>query len=182
MENSHWFGARPAAAGRLRQLQSAEAATRSGFDDDLEAAIDHALGIEGHLVRITHALETPISHHLLEDAIALGARLVGDPGEDDRLAGLLLHAARKGRDLALGDVVGETFLVVERSMVTPDLARESGELLVLLEVLLRNGNDETIDIGHDRISYGWTIARANPAKAEYFGDKDLDQNMDLART
>ena len=27
---------------------------RSGFDEDLEAAIDHALDIEGHVLRITH--------------------------------------------------------------------------------------------------------------------------------
>ena len=47
----------------------------------LEPATDHPLAVERHRFSDHHGFETRICHHLGVDPVALGARLVGDPGE-----------------------------------------------------------------------------------------------------
>src|SRR5215217_3778157 len=88
-----------------------------------ETAIDHPLAIERRLrFRIHHLFEPRIRHHLGVDLVALGARLVGDPGEYDGFARLQLDAARKRGELADLDIVGDPFAVIERAVFAPDLA------------------------------------------------------------
>ena len=51
----------------------------SGLNDDLEAAEDHALGVEGHdHFGIRHFLQARVSHHLLHHRVAMLARFVND--------------------------------------------------------------------------------------------------------
>src|SRR5438552_18691413 len=42
----------------------------SGLDDDLEAAVDHASGVERHL-RVHHRADSGVLHHLRVDPIAM---------------------------------------------------------------------------------------------------------------
>jgi hypothetical protein len=44
-----------------------------GVDQHLEAAIDHALGVEGHRFGVHGIRYALVLHHLLEDAVAVGA-------------------------------------------------------------------------------------------------------------
>jgi len=63
-----------------------------------------------------------VLHDLGVDAIARRARFEHDPGKDHRLAGLKLHAAREGGELADLHVIGDAFLEFERAVLPPDLA------------------------------------------------------------
>src|SRR5262245_61667614 len=51
----------------------------SSLDHDLEAAVDHALGVEGHRLGVHRLRQALILHDLGVDAIAVLARLVDDP-------------------------------------------------------------------------------------------------------
>ncbi|MGY4156134.1 hypothetical protein ACVINW_001976 [Bradyrhizobium sp. USDA 4461] len=117
------------------------------FTRPRKAAIDHPLRIERH-VALAHRFQAGIGHHLGVDPVALGARLVGDPGEHDGFAGLQLHALRKRGQLARLDVVGDPLAIIQRAMFAPDLAGHLRELGIGLEFLLRHGDDETIDVRH----------------------------------
>src|SRR5438105_6677378 len=67
----------------------------SGFDDDLEASVNHASGVEGHL-RLHHRGDAGVLHYLRVDPIAMRPRLEHDPREDDGLAALSFDGAREG--------------------------------------------------------------------------------------
>ena len=67
------------------------------LDHDVEPAVDHALAVEGHRLRIHHLGEARDLSCLSVDAIAMGARLVDDPGENHCFAGLELDAAWERR-------------------------------------------------------------------------------------
>ena len=69
--------------------------TRSGFDQDLESAVDHALAVEGHRLRIHHLCQARIFHYLCVHAIAMRSRLEHDPREHHRLAALELDPSRE---------------------------------------------------------------------------------------
>lgn len=61
----------------------------------LEAAKNHALAVEGHVL---HRLFHPrVGHHLGVDRIPVDAIIVDDPGKSDGLVLLRLHRARKRR-------------------------------------------------------------------------------------
>ena len=93
-------------------------------DDDLEAAVDHALGVEGHVLHVLrahHVGQARILHHLRVDAVTVRPRLVGDPREHHGLVLLALDALWEGRDLPHRDVVGDALLVLERAVLAPDL-------------------------------------------------------------
>src|SRR6266404_9426796 len=80
------------------------------------------------------------------DAVALRARLVGDPGKYHRLARLELDAAREGGELADLDVVCHPFAVIQRAMLAPDLAGLLRHAAVGGKVLLRHRDDKSIDV------------------------------------
>src|SRR5262245_8967558 len=54
----------------------------SKVDHRLEAAVAHALHVEGHLRRVHHLGKARVFHHLGIHAIAVLPRLVQNPGED----------------------------------------------------------------------------------------------------
>src|SRR5262245_55964640 len=117
-------------------------------DHSLEAAPDHALGIEGHRFGIHHLGKPLVLHHLRVDAVTSGARLVDDIGEHDGLAGLLLDAARERCSLSPLDVVGDAFAELQRAVLAPDLTRLGRHAPVGCKLLLRNRHDKSIDVAH----------------------------------
>src|SRR5437879_13798798 len=64
-------------------------------EEDLESAETHALHVEGHRLLDLRAVHARVFHHLRIDAVAMRARLVHDPGEDRRPAGLESPPARE---------------------------------------------------------------------------------------
>src|SRR5690606_20565328 len=96
--------ARQARAAR-RQSDSGFPSSSSQFHDRLEAAKEHALAVEWHVLG-TQVRQARIGHDFLVDPVALRARLVDDPGKDHHLAGLELDALRERGVLARLDVVG----------------------------------------------------------------------------
>src|SRR4249920_1179764 len=88
------------AVQRLSSMQHISMTCMSVLDDRLEAAPEHALAVEGHLLRVHVLLEPRLDHDLLHDAVALLAGLVRHEGEHDHLALLQLHALRERGPLA----------------------------------------------------------------------------------
>src|SRR5512144_2398126 len=91
----------------------------SAPDDYLETAVRHPLHVERHRLRVHHRLQTRVLHHLRVDPISVSARLVDDPGEDDRLARLGLRQA--GKAPARFQVIPYGFDVVEGAVLAPHL-------------------------------------------------------------
>src|SRR6266436_9621407 len=120
----------------------------SRLHEILKPAIDHALGIERQRFGVHHAGQPLVGHHPGVDAVALRARLVGDPGKYHRLARLELDAAREGGELADLDVVCHPFAVIQRAMLAPDLAGLLRHAAVGGKVLLRHRDDKSIDVRH----------------------------------
>jgi hypothetical protein len=78
----------PSKKARIALLRLKSMPKSSGFDDALEAAVQHALHIEGHF--LGQLGQTWILHDLCVDAIAVGARLKHDIREQYRSPGLVL--------------------------------------------------------------------------------------------
>src|SRR5215813_5481220 len=114
-------------------------ARSSGLDQRLESAPEHALAGEGHLLRVHHVREPLVAQDLLEDAVAVTARLVDDVGEHDGLSRLELHALGKGRALARLHVVADALQIFQRTVLAPDLARLARQAAVGRELLPRDG-------------------------------------------
>src|SRR5262245_52072483 len=95
---------------------------RLRLDEQVEAAIDHALGVEGHVLRVHHPGKTRVLHRLCVDLVAVRARLKDDPGEDHRLARLELDALREARKLSRLHVLGDVLADLERAMFAPDFS------------------------------------------------------------
>src|SRR5215207_7223615 len=110
------------------------------FHQALEAPIDHPLAVEWRL------------RFRIHDLVALGARLVGDPGEYHGLARLELDAAGEGREFADLDVLSDPFAVIQRAVFAPELAALLRQGGVSREVFLRDGDDEAIDVRHGEVS------------------------------
>src|SRR6187455_2351449 len=98
--------ARPWRAARRRRARSLRASFLQ-VDHDLEAAVEEALAVERHLLRVHHRREALVFHDLLVDAVAVLAVLVDDPGKPHRLTRLELHRLRERGPLALLHVVGD---------------------------------------------------------------------------
>src|SRR5262249_49834993 len=89
------------------------------------------------------------------DRWALGARAVDDPGENDDLIIRRLHRAGERRELAVGDVIADALDIGGRAMFLPDFPGFARQRFVCFELLLRHGDDETIDISHGSLlSFG----------------------------
>jgi hypothetical protein len=80
------------------------------------------------------------------DPVALRARLVDDPREDDGLVVLQLHRLRKRRHLTGLDVVADALPVLERAVLLPDRSGAPRHRDIGIEVAARDGDDESIDI------------------------------------
>src|SRR5258708_1222762 len=112
----------------------------------LEAAVDHALGVERQRLEVHHAGQARVLHHLFIHAVAVLARLVYDPRKPDHLAGLELDAPRERGSLAPFHVVGDAFPVLERPMLAPDLAGFERHAAIGFDFLFGDPNNEPIDI------------------------------------
>src|SRR5688572_5622176 len=124
---------------------------RSEIDHHPEAAPEHAFAIERQRFGVGHRGQARVGHHLLVDAVALRARLVDDPGEDHRLVGLELDRLRERSELAGLHVVGDALAIFQRAVFAPDLAGLARHAPVCGQVLLRNGQYETVDITHGNL-------------------------------
>src|SRR5260370_1687439 len=120
----------------------------SRLHETLEPAIDHALGVERQRLGVHHAGQPLVGHHPVVDAVALLARLVGDPGEHHGFPRLELDAARKRGALSDLDVLGHPFPVIQRAMLSPDLAGLLRHAAVSRKVFLGHRHDKSIDIRH----------------------------------
>src|SRR6476619_1142145 len=119
----------------------------SGLDDDLEPPHCHALHVEGHRLRVHHGLHSRVLHHFRVDAIAIGLRLVDDPGEDDRLPTPELRQFRETPPRL--ELVSHGLEIFERAVLAPDLPGLLRDPAVGGQFLLRQRNHETIDVtGH----------------------------------
>src|SRR5262245_30738006 len=134
----------------------AHPSARLGVDHYLEASIDHALRIEGHVLHV-HAGDALVLHHLGVDPIAVRPRFIHDPREDHRLARLELDAARERRELTHLYVVGDACATFERAVRLPDLASLLRQALIGLDLLLRHRQYKSIDIGHGTLRSVFSI-------------------------
>src|ERR1043166_251617 len=116
------------------------------LEERLEAAVDQALAVERQVRHFR--LEPRVGHHFCVDFVALRARLRDDPGKDDDLVVLCLHRARERGELAIWDIVADALDVSGRTVLLPDFTDLARESLVGFQILLRHGNDETIDVTH----------------------------------
>src|SRR5260221_1983622 len=120
----------------------------SGAYQRLESAPEHALAVEGELLRVHHVREALVAEDFLHDAVALRARLVDDIGEHHGLARLELDALREGRVLARLYVVGDALQVFQRAVLAPHLPGLAGHRPVSRELPLRDGYYDCIDVSH----------------------------------
>src|SRR5688572_27945004 len=134
----------------------------SEIDNRPESAVHHALHIKRHRFRIHLRGELRILHHLGIDAIAMRPRLVDDPGEHHRLAWLQSSQARERNAHLHLEVVAEALAELERAVLSPDATRFLRYTAVGVDVLLRDGDDESVDVWH----------RVLPCKRKSYGDFD----------
>src|SRR5690606_13068703 len=85
---------------------------------------------------------------LVVSAIARRARPADQPCKHHDLAGLEPDALRERGVLARLDVVGNAFDVFQCAMLLPDRPGFPGQAAVGRQVLLRNGDYETVDVTH----------------------------------
>src|SRR3989304_10476693 len=130
------------------QRRTGRRAARSGLHQDLEAAVGHALDVEGHVLRIAHCRQSGVFHHPGVDPVAVRARLEANPGEHDRLAGLELDPARKRRPHLHREVLAHAFPEFEGAVLPPDLPRLPGEAAVGLQLLPGHRQDIAIYVSH----------------------------------
>src|SRR5579864_7620415 len=123
-------------------------ATESHVDQHLESAVDQPFAVEGH--RILVRLKSRIGHHLLHPFVAHLFRRPGDPREDDGLVVLALHRHWKRRDLALRHVVAPALDQSQRAVLLEHYRGRFGVFLVALAIGGGYGNNESVDVVHDR--------------------------------
>src|SRR5690606_16962656 len=126
----------------------------SVLDDGLEAAPEHASGVERQGGRI-HVRQAGILHHRRVDAVPFLARGVADPGEHHHLVGLELDRLRERGDLAGLDVIGNALDVFQGAVLEPDPAGCFRERAVVVDPVLRYRKHETIHMGHCGFLLGW---------------------------
>src|SRR5665213_2487054 len=116
-------------------------------NDHLEAAENHALGVEWNfaLHRVRDALDR---HDLLHHAVAMGAGAIDDTGKYHRFDVPELDAARKRGAFAVRHVVAGTFVERHGAMLHPDLTGLVGHFPIRAELALRYRHDKSIDVSH----------------------------------
>src|SRR4029453_7891940 len=118
----------------------------SGLHQHLEAAVDHALVIEGHRPRLHHLRDAGILHHLGVDTAAMRARLEHDPRQHHRLAPLGLDALRERHQLLRLTVFAYALPVFQRTVIPPHTAGKARDTTVGGEVPPGNRQDESIAV------------------------------------
>src|SRR5262249_3225469 len=125
-----------------------------------EAAHDHALTVEGHV--LAHFFHARVAHELLVRGVAGLPRGIFEESEDDLLVRLCIDRLAEIGDLAFGNVAVPGF------DVTPDAGfggegRKAARMLAIgVLVRLGHGRDESFKIGHAAApsgsGWGWLSA------------------------
>jgi len=100
------------------------------------------LASERHCCRI-HVAHTRILHRLGIDLVAMRPRLVGGNTDEDGLVRFEVNALRKGRDFSDGASSAFDLDERQRTVLAPDFAEQLGVLAIVLDVLVRDRNNET---------------------------------------
>ncbi len=119
--------------------------------DRLEPAVAHFLGVKRHLLHKLRIVHRWIAHHFLVDAVAVLARFEDNEREHDSLPGLELQEFLKGDSKGVFQIIAEALFVIERAVLHPCFFAQLGHLAVQLHVLLRERDQESIDVGHGRM-------------------------------
>src|SRR5258706_4797713 len=114
----------------------------SARDERLEPAEEHALSIQQHL----HTGHAWVLHGFGVDLVTMGPRAISDYANEDGLVGFQGDALRERRDLSRGRVVGLDLDARESAVLAPDLHEGLGLLAISLDILLRDRDDEEIEI------------------------------------
>src|SRR5574341_658742 len=123
--------------------------TRNGsrLDEDLEAAVAHALEVERHLLR--HRLgHARVLHDLRVHLVAVATGLVDDVGEDRHFSRAQPHQLREGQTELRLHVVPDALDIGHRPMLHPHPLAPLCHLLVGREILLRHRDQEAVDVAH----------------------------------
>ncbi len=113
-----------------------------------EAAPNHALGVKRHGFVASHELDHErVLHHGSIDLIAVPARFVFDPREPNDFGFLQLHAARKRRDFAHRNIVGDALVIAHGSTRHPDLAGFARDLFIIGNFVFGNRKHKSVDVG-----------------------------------
>src|SRR5688572_24071594 len=141
-------GSRPAALSAVTSSKRELLPSRvSEVDDDLEAAVEHPLRVEGHR-RIHHLRDLRVLHHPGVHGVAVRFRLVDDPREDRHLAGLRSGGLRESdpHSFLHPEVVAHGLAILQGSVFLPRLARDLRHAAVSGHFLPRDRQQESIDI------------------------------------
>src|SRR5688500_15516343 len=140
------------ASQRLSSMQHRSMYCMSELDDRLEAAPEHALAVERHVLRVHELLPLRIRHEVLHDslvdAVTLAARAIDDERKHDDLAALQLHAPGKRGPLADLDVIRHRLHVLERAVLHPDLAGVPRHAPVSRQLIARDRQHVSIHVTH----------------------------------
>src|ERR1700687_2668501 len=134
---------------RLRIFPSSTALShRSNEDQFLESAVDQALAVERHRLRIHHVGQSRVLHDLGVDTIAMRARLVHDVREHHGFAGLELDASREGGELPDLHVVADPLLILEGAKFLPYFSCLLGHAPIGPQIFSRYRYYKTINVAH----------------------------------
>ena len=149
----------------------------AGAEDD-RPAIRHAASIAySSMLKILLGFRGTDTHGLKAfRRVALLARGIFEPGENDLLAGLGGNRLAKVGDLSFGHVAFPVFDVPGDAHVAQDGRKILGRLAVRVLVAFGHGHDESFEIGHAASPSGWgwwsrnveswaSSARANAGRA-----------------
>src|SRR5437868_6928662 len=112
---------------------------------------------------MTHVTDSGILHDLRINVVAMCTRFVQDPREHHGLACLELSQSRKRYAHFHGEIVADTFTVIQGTIFPPDRSRLLGHPTVGLELFLRDRQHKTIDIrSHVDSSFAVWVIRSSP--------------------
>src|SRR5215475_10806520 len=117
----------------------------SRLDEWLEAAPEHALGVERHRLRV-HVAQARILHGFGIDLVAVRARAVSSDADEHGLVRLEIDALRKRCDLSGRGIVGLDLEERQRAVLAPHLAEQLGALAIFTNVAVGDWNNINLDV------------------------------------
>ena len=95
---------------------------------------------------IVHALKARIGHDLLVAGVAMLAGFEHRPREDDGFVRPRAREFEERQHLRNLEIVADAFPIVEGAVVLPHFGRHFGELSIVLDAVLLERQNETIDV------------------------------------